>query len=343
MATRASTKRKRSSLPVSPPSGGRTVHSRGAQPEEEEQTLVEVDNEVPWALALKPQREAGQFIDITLSVGGRRIEAHRSILAGFSPYFAGLLTSGLAESAAQSQELQIDLDMDSKAVEAVVDCMYSGKLSLSSSTVTSVIHVANLLQISAMEKAAGAFLLSTLEPCSAADALRFAEQRVACGEHARMLHEDCVAYAVQHFQAVSREPAFVYLACETLVRLIASDDLPVVEPDVLSAVRSWVEHDADGRKGALKTLLPLVRWPQLPVEARRHLKNEPLFLQLMAGDNECRSLGFGLLLELDPDLRDGSCPRLKRRKGVVRELTEYERQRQQNILRAFQAFLDRYS
>ena len=123
MATRPSTKRKRSSLPVSPPSGGRTVHSRGAQPEEEEQTLVEVDNEVPWALALKPQREAGQFIDITLSVGGRRIEAHRSILAGFSPYFAGLLTSGFAESAAQSQELQIDLDMDSKAVEAVVDCM----------------------------------------------------------------------------------------------------------------------------------------------------------------------------------------------------------------------------
>ena len=91
MATRPSTKRKRSSLPVSPPSGGRTVHSRGAQPEEEEQTLVEVDNEVPWALALKPQREAGQFIDITLSVGGRRIEAHRSILAGFSPYIKGRL------------------------------------------------------------------------------------------------------------------------------------------------------------------------------------------------------------------------------------------------------------
>ena len=40
-----------------------------------------------------------------------------------------LLTRGLAESAAQSQELAIgDGSLDGRAVEAVVDCMYSGRL-----------------------------------------------------------------------------------------------------------------------------------------------------------------------------------------------------------------------
>ena len=55
------------------------------------------------------------------------------MITSLSPYLHGLLTSGLAESAAQSQELTLE-DMDGRAVEAVVDCMYSGKLALSSGT-----------------------------------------------------------------------------------------------------------------------------------------------------------------------------------------------------------------
>ncbi len=47
----------------------------------------------------RASREAGQFLDITLLVGGRKIPAHKVALVGLSPDLAGLLTSGLAESA----------------------------------------------------------------------------------------------------------------------------------------------------------------------------------------------------------------------------------------------------
>ena len=47
---------------------------------------------------MRRQREAGQFIDVTLIVGGRKIPAHKTVLVGLSPYIEGLLTSGLAES-----------------------------------------------------------------------------------------------------------------------------------------------------------------------------------------------------------------------------------------------------
>ena len=110
MATRAAAKRKRGSAPVSPPSDGRAARrARGsggggasaaaAAEQEEPPTLVDVESDVPWAVALKAPREAGQFVDIALLAGGRRIEAHRAVLISLSEYRKGLLTSGLAESA----------------------------------------------------------------------------------------------------------------------------------------------------------------------------------------------------------------------------------------------------
>ena len=105
MATRAAAKRKRGSAPVSPPSDGRAARrARGsgggasaaaAAEQEEPPTLVDVEGK--WVEPMKAPREAGQFIDITLLAGGRRIEAHRNVLVGLSPYLYGLLTSGLAD------------------------------------------------------------------------------------------------------------------------------------------------------------------------------------------------------------------------------------------------------
>ena len=37
---------------------------------------------------------------------------------------------------------------------------------------------------------------------------------------------------------------------------------------VVAAVRSWFEHDAAGRAGALESLVPLIRWSLLPVAAQ---------------------------------------------------------------------------
>ena len=306
MATRASAKRKRGSAPVSPPSDdGRVVAQRFqigsggasavvAAEQEEPPTLVEVQG--TWVEVMQPAREARQFIDVTLLAAGRRIEAHRIVLVSLSPYIAGLLTSGLAESATQSQELTLE-DMDGRAVEAVVDCMYSGKLALSSHTVTAVIRVANILQVGAAEKAAAEFFASRLEPSTAADALGFAAERAECGEHAKALHESCMQYAVEHFAAVSHEASFCSLPAETVVGLIGRDELPVDEHDVVSVVRRWFEHDAEGRRESLKELMPLIRWPLLPVDARLGLPNEPLFGILGALGGESRKLSFRLMLE----------------------------------------------
>jgi hypothetical protein len=329
-AASSSSKRKRRSVPATPagsPAKRRTTRGIGgasAAPVADPPTLVPVAPPAgsSWCLALQRHREAGQLIDITLLVGGRKIPAHKIALISHSPYLEGLLTSGLAESEAGGDELKIgDEDTDGRAVEAIVDCFYSGQLSLSSSTVSSVIRTADLFRVGAVEKPACDFFVESLEVSTACEALAFAAAHSVGGEHARGLEERCVGYVVDHFAECSAEPSFLQLPCGAVAEVIGSDDLPVEETAVLAAVRAWFDHDEAARAGSLSALLPLVRWPLLPVEVRLQLPHEPLLQGMMEQDRQALRLGMQLLLELTAEFAASdaaaACPRLKRRKGPV--------------------------
>ena len=191
-----------------------------------------------------------------LPVGGRKISAHKVALVSHSPYLHGLLTSGLAESKQGGDTLKIgDDSTDGRAVEAIVDCFYSGELSLSRGSVGSVIRTANLFGVDAVEKVACDFFIESLELSTACEALAFAAEHVACGEHARVLHERCAGYMVEHFAECCVEPSFLDLSSEAVAEVIGSDDLPVEEAVVVTVVRAWFDHDASGRAESLAVLI----------------------------------------------------------------------------------------
>jgi hypothetical protein len=298
--------------------------SAAAAPVADSPTLVPVAPPATgdWCTSLQRPREDGKFIDITLLAGERKIPTHKLVLVGLSPYLDGLLTSGFAESKQGGDTLKIgDDSTDGRAVEAIVDCFYSGQLSLSQSTVSSVIRTANLLGVGVVEKAACDFFVESIEPSTACEALGFAAAHSECGEHARGLHERCVGYVVDHFAECSAEASFLELPCEAVVEVIGSDDLPVEEAAVVSAVRAWFDRDTAGRAGSLTMLMPLVRWPLLPVDARLQLSKEPLLVHTMRLDDEARALGMELLLESGAEFAQAdaaaACPRLKQRKGTA--------------------------
>jgi hypothetical protein len=327
-AASGSTRKRRSTsaAPAESPAKRRTTRGgagASAAPVADPPTLVPVAPPATgdWFKAMQPAREAGEFIDITLLVGGRKIPAHKVALVSHSPYLHGLLTSGLAESKQGGDTLKIgDEDTDGRAVEAIVDCFYSGHLSLSRSTVSSVMRTANLLAVVAVEKAACDFFVESLEPSTACEALAFAAAHSECGEHARRLHEQCAEYVVGQFAECSAEASFLELPCEAVAEVIESDDLAVEEAAVLCAVRAWFDHDGADRQASLQMLLPLLRWPLLPVETQLQLSKEPLLLHMLRLDDEARVLGVELLLECSVGFAGSgaaaACPRLKRRKGT---------------------------
>jgi len=330
MATRDATasKRKRPSVPItSAESPTRRRHcdspaaAAAAAPKGPKSLVtVEAPDGADWCTALRRAREDGKFIDITLVVHGRKMQAHKTVLVSLSPYIDGLLTSGLAESATVAgKDCDVvtisDENADGGAVEAIVDCMYSGTIALCGSTVSGVIRTANLLQVGAVEKAACDFFAAVLEPETASDALCFAAHFSECGEHARVLHERCLDYVAEHFADCSREPAFAKLPHGTVCKLIARDDLDVNEDVVLLAARAWFEHDTDGRKGSLDELVQLIRWPLLPATVQRELKGDPLLM------NAPQQLVIELLTECFGSFEksDGAagCLRLKRRRRNI--------------------------
>eukprot|EP01047_Picozoa_sp_COSAG01_P002570 COSAG01_NODE_68_length_28978_cov_182.027777_31_plen_523_part_00 len=320
-------KRKRSSNLTSPagaPASHRTrSSSKAAVGEDEAQAevpvLVPIKGErLPTLLA--SQRSEGHFLDTKLAVGDACIAAHRVVLAAYSPYLKGLFTSGLAESsevAASSEAPVVIRGVDGAAVAACVDCMYSGSIALTGATVCAVIHASNLLQVASIEEAACAFFVGRLEPDTALDALGFAEGMAVGGTHGKELHVQVLAYVHENFEVCAASLAFVSLAPPRVAALIGSGKLCVQSEEVvLSALRRWYEHDVEGRVGALEELVPLVRFPLLPAEARLRLGSEPLLLAL--GKLDVPKLAQ-LLLEFAPEFKNSAaasgCPRLKRRTG----------------------------
>eukprot|EP01043_Picozoa_sp_COSAG02_P012439 COSAG02_NODE_479_length_21477_cov_49.737674_13_plen_286_part_00 len=114
------------------------------------------------------------------------------------------------------------------------------------------------------------------------------------------------------------EPSFLELSCEAVAEVIGNDELAVEAAAVVSAMRAWFDHDVVNRTGSLVVLLPLVRWPQLPVEARLNLPDEPLLQRMIV---LAPKLGMKLLLECSAEFAASgaaaACPRLKRRKGTL--------------------------
>ena len=126
-------------------------------------------------------------LDVTVVAGGRRIRAHKLVLLTHSAYLEGLLTNErlAAQGPFVAQELVIsDLtEGDGAAVGAIIDLMYTGTLSLSSSSVCSVIRIANLLGVEAAEKAACDHFFGGVEigtVCSALDLLCIEGHRAEC-------------------------------------------------------------------------------------------------------------------------------------------------------------------
>ena len=293
MATRAS--KRKLSVPASPTSSPTAAKMPAADPV----VTVYVKSDPPWATALAQARDDDHFLDATLVAGGRRIQGHKAVLISFSPYLHGLFTSGLSES--KLDEVEIN-DVDGAALAAVVGCFYTGTVSVSVATAGSVIRTANMLQVGAIEVAVNDFFVKNLQPGTAFKELAGFATEMAVGPSGCALQQKCLQYIWAEFSACAATPAFLEVGdLALLAKVLESDALAAKgEDDVLAAVRAWVTHDKASRAAAVKTLLPLVRFPLLTEATKLKMFHDPLLLSLMALPDGGAVLAGQLLKECIP-------------------------------------------
>ena len=231
-------------------------------------TLFEFDHR--WAGPVKEMYKDRELHDVVLSAGGARVAAHRVILAAASPHLRTLFGCEMADSR------EVALQVDSRALEKIVDFAYTGEIELARSTVVAIIQAANLLQVTAVEAAAVEFLADRLDPrnCFTAMALGLHMSESAAG---RELHDRSVAFMCESFGPVVSDPAFLAAEAEAVASLIDRDDVDAAEEKVFGAVVRWVQADEGARVGELDRLLPLVRFPMM--ESTGGAAAEPLFAE----------------------------------------------------------------
>jgi hypothetical protein len=154
--------------------------------------LVECEGE--WCTPLKGARDGGLFLDACIAVGDLRIPAHKCVLCAHCPYLKALLTSSFAESESSIDNPVVLQGVNGRAVAAIVDCFYTGQISLQGATACAVIHAANFLNVSPIEAAACAFFVSRLEPAIAQEALAFSKQIPVGGANAQKFRSKCETY-----------------------------------------------------------------------------------------------------------------------------------------------------
>uniref|UniRef100_A0A672RLT4 Kelch-like family member 5 n=1 Tax=Sinocyclocheilus grahami TaxID=75366 RepID=A0A672RLT4_SINGR len=197
-----------------------------------------------------------KLCDVVLLAGERRIPAHRLVLSSVSDYFAAMFTSDVRE--AKQEEVKME-GVDPDALWVLVQYAYTGCLELREDTIESLLSASCLLQLSAVVQACCSYLMKQLHPSNCLGIRSFADAQ-GCLE----LHKVAHNHTMEHFMEAMRHQEFLLLpACE-VEKLLASDDMNVPEEEtVVTALLSWVRHDAPSRQSQLPALLAHIRLPLL--------------------------------------------------------------------------------
>uniref|UniRef100_A0A673FXI3 Kelch-like protein 5 n=1 Tax=Sinocyclocheilus rhinocerous TaxID=307959 RepID=A0A673FXI3_9TELE len=228
----------------------------------------------------------------------------RLVLSSVSDYFAAMFTSDVRE--AKQEEIKME-GVDPDALWVLVQYAYTGV----EDTIESLLSAACLLQLSAVVQACCSYLMKQLHPSNCLGIRSFADAQ-GCLD----LHKVAHNYTMEHFMEVMRHQEFLLLSACEVEKLLASDDMNVPEEEsVVTALLSWVRHDASSRQSQLPALLAHIRLPLLKPQFLADMEANPLLRDSV----ECQRLvmeamKYHLLPERRPLLQS---PRTRPRKATV--------------------------
>lgn len=203
------------------------------------------------------------YSDVTFIVEGKKLYAHRVILAARSDYFRALLYGG---GFVESDQSEINVQVPYKAFKALLQYIYSGVLSLNKMKntidVLDILGLANQYGFLELEDAISSYLhkiLSVENACSILDSARLFGLN--------SLIDVCQNFIDRNAVNVLKDEAFNSISEESLCGLLQRDSFFAQEVLIYKAVATWYKHhpSADIRK-----VLDLVR---LPLMELNHLLN----------------------------------------------------------------------
>ena len=230
---------------------------------------------------LAEQWQAGKLCDVELNVEGKKISAHKNVLAASSPYFYSLFLGDFKES--NWSEISI-LGVTHKAMRVILHAVYTNKLELTNNTIGEVLAAADFLQISEISELCEKYMLRNLSCETCFQFLKLFETFSL--DRGSSIAND---FIVRHFTSLAQNKEFLEISKEALCSYIDNNILSSEsEIEIFRTAQTWIEHDRDRWKSAPE-VMRTVRLARIPLEI---LKGELRHIPFMGEIQECMDLLF---------------------------------------------------
>lgn len=185
---------------------------------------------------------SGLFADVSLQCGesGQVFRCHRALLSARSSYFQVMFTADMRERSNSVVKLR---GVDGGVLGALVNYVYTARVSITETNVQSLLEAADLLQFAAVKRACEEFLIRLLDVDNCLGMHAFAQLHLCPG-----LEREARRVMLSRFPELIQQEEFVELDYERMKSALTAQSQTVQKDDVLiDAVDKWVTHDLSNR------------------------------------------------------------------------------------------------
>ncbi|XP_050404256.1 ring canal kelch homolog [Patella vulgata] len=245
------------------------------------------------------QRETGELCDVCIKLNGQSFQAHKAILALWSPYFLSMFTCDMREKLSGDVDLSESMILDNDSVFSVVlDYMYTGSINISTSNIEDVVRISDFLLLDDIKEYCKQFFLELgnldLTNCLRVRFLAEDFNLKEVGECAQKIIESRFHdYFLYHDEILE-------IQVNSIFKLL--DDARVVQHvsynELKRLVQAWVDYDRSSRQGYQSDLISLIRsWVSDYSNDTAHMGRELSRGEIMRRSLEDHQFGSGHLTD----------------------------------------------
>ena len=205
---------------------------------------------------LKKQREVGSFCDIVFQVETYQFEAHRSVLAAWSPFFESMLKRNKV-----TREVLYVPCKHKEVFETLLDYLYMGKICLDKHNVSDLLKLANHYTLHHLKSYCQDFLGRILDVTNCFQIKDLAERCAL-----PTLVKTAESFFMANIVAVIRQAEIQKFGEQKIQKLLLNRLLPLSEEHKLHLICHWVRFCPEIRHLAMPHLLSTITWKQLGMQ-----------------------------------------------------------------------------
>ncbi|XP_054767172.2 actin-binding protein IPP-like [Lytechinus pictus] len=199
-----------------------------------------------------------ELTDIHIKVGGRKFAAHRVVLGSWSDELRSLLETASSDNIIELASSATDKEI--AVFEMVLNFLYTGEVSFSSTNVRMVMSLAKQLGLKKLSEMAQEWVGEMINQGSMVGAITWLRDAAECDYLS--VKNDCLRTLSLYFQYIP-ESSWLGLTLEELCSILERDDLVADnELEIIARVDDWLKAKGsiEGNKDLYLKIVPKIRF-----------------------------------------------------------------------------------